>query len=368
MAQINAQMILEDVSKLMSQQTGPTVKKQILDTFNEKVDLMLVNINAAEERYKILKNTSSTAKALYADAEKSAQTELIDRYVEQRMHMTRKQCLRQIVATTFQGYETIMKFRNHITNSEINYAIGVMTEAEGQSEIGNLILKGQELIDLLVADSASRGQGISLRFNIAATRQKLAEMQASVELANHQAQLANAAVQSRTESTSDRSTIYSQIWHFYMNQPPVAKKHGRSINGQVRNWGNFYEAYRSLVAKHGTNRVTLPWEEIQQALIESGGNTPFSNAGDVGLQQDKLVGMTAASLSTSKAIKIRLEAIKTLMNAAMRGQVQTVTKIIRKHFVDTKAKTQLDKKSANEAARAIEESFAQMNLKLTIQI
>lgn len=169
-----------------------------------------------------------------------------------------------------EGYETVVKVREILTKQVITYQV-----AAGGKKTGKIMELSTTLNDLLpYLYIEYRSDGYSIR--IRTTQKNLREIYTNRQIE------AGVAVEEIETFVPTASSLYSATYRYFTDER--LKQKG--------NWGNLYEAYRSLLARSKNGNDWIPdtktiADAFAMVLAGGGKSGGFGTGGDVMLEQDK---------------------------------------------------------------------------------
>lgn len=265
------------------------------------------------------------------------QNETIDIYKQQQ----------QLGQELIKAYQLVNKIRQLFTGQHIFYQIAAGSQT--RQILLEATVSFNELAPLLSLQH--RTQGYSIRINL--TQQNVKNIQ---QKQKKEEQLTVSQVQSFTQKGS---TLYSALYRYFK---------GEKWN-QKGNWGNLYQAYRSLYHK-STTKPKNNWKpsnrEMAKALQNSlgGGKAgSFLTGGDNPFEQDKAgYGSQATLTSVQSVANALLDLSQALVSFIKTSSTQELKKILTRYRTGSKVFNKGQKEARNYLDNFFKDFKPEINL------
>lgn len=278
----------KDIERIVAEaldQPTKEVKKSALTQLGIKLEKIAKQIQQQES--KIMSYDSEIQR--FISQGMSRASAITQAYKENKIDVVINEEEQKLMDLILSGYLAVEKVRSALTGETIDYQIGAGSKKTGKIIEANMTY--EELAPYFKLEYRSEGYSIRIRVSQKMVKTVLQKQYSEI----------NQNVDEIVSFTPGASSLYSSVFRYYTDTRL------NSGTGTVGNWGNFYEAYRLLLAKSKQGNLWIPDVDsiasaFREVLSGSGKSGSFAAGGDVFNTQVKGTFGSSPTLTSSQSV------------------------------------------------------------------
>lgn len=290
----------KDIEKIVAEaldQPTKEAKKSALAQLG--INLQKIAEQIRQQETKIMDYDSEIRR--YTSQGMSRASAITQAYKEGRIDAVISEEEQKLMDLILNGYLAVEKVRSALTGETIDYQIGAGSKKTGK--VIEATMSYEELAPFFKIEYKSEGYSIRIRVSQKMVKTVLQKQHSEIQ----------ENVNEVVNFTPGASSLYSSVFRYYTD---TRLNHG---TGTVGNWGNFYEAYRLLLAKSDRGNLWVPSadsiaEAFREVLSGGGKSGSFAAGGDVLSTQVKAAFGSSPTLTSSQSVVNALYDLKSALD------------------------------------------------------